>query len=241
MATTPPPLHDEDDESTNDNKQTPDAGGFTPQMNVDHSAASSVKEFKHKITEKLHDENVVLWRQQVEPVIKAHRLHHYVVSPIIPPRFLSIDDATTNNENPQYQLWDAQDQMLLSWLQTSLSTAIQARVVGCTHAYELWDKIHAYFQKLGRTKIRQLRNELRTTRLENSTVKEYLAKIKTLVDSLAAVGSPVTAKDHLDSILDGLPQDYDQIISIVESRFDDEFTVEEAESLLLAQEVRLQK
>lgn len=109
--------------------------------------------------------------------------------------------------------------MLLSWLQTYLSVAIQARVVGSNHTFELWEKIHAYFQKLGRTKIRQLRIELRTTQLANQTVKEYLAKIKTLVDLLAAVGDLVFSRDHLDAILDGLPHEYDPIIPIVESRF----------------------
>lgn len=209
--------------------------------NSENSATSEIKEFRHKITEKLHDENFVLWCQQVEPVIKAHHLHRFVASPTIPPRFLTNEDIASNNENPDFLDWEAQDQMLLSWLQTTLSTAIQARVVGCTHSFELWDKIYAYFQKLGRTKIRQLRNELRSTQLENTTVKEYLAKIKSLVDALAAVGSPVSAKDHLDAILDALPQEYDQIISIVESRFDDDVTVEEAESLLLviAQAVKL--
>lgn len=131
--------------------------------------------------------------------------------------------------------------MLLSWLQTSLSTGIQARVVGSTHTFELWENIFAYFQKLGRTKVRQLHTELRTTTLENLTVKEYLAKIKSLVDSLSSVGDPVSSRDHLDAILDGLPQTYDSIISIIESRFDDDVSVEEAEALLLGQEIRLQR
>lgn len=227
-----PPPHG--DGSTNSTlRNTAPSGGS--------SSANEVKEFRHKITEKLHDENFVLWKQQIEPVIKAHRLHHFLVSPRIPPRFLTKDDRVLDHENPAYQVWEAQDQMLLSWLQTLLSTAIEARAVGSNYTFELWEKIHSYFQKLGRTKIRQLRTDLRTTRLTSGTMKEYLAKIKSLVDSLASVGDPVLSHDHLDAILDGLPQEYDPIISIIESRFDDEATVAEAEALLLGQEVRLQR
>lgn len=53
--------------------------------------------------------------------------------------------------------------------------------------------------------------ELRTTRLKNHNMKEYLAKIKAPVDSLASIGDPVSSRDHLDAILDGLPQEYDPI------------------------------
>lgn len=69
-------------------------------------------------------------------------------------------------------------------------------------------------------------------------VKEYLVKIKSLIDWLAYVGDHVSARDHLDAILDGLPQAYDPIISIIERK--DDVTVEEAEALLIRQEIRLQ-
>lgn len=126
--------------------------------------------------------------------------------------------------------------MLLPWLQSSLTSAIQPCVVGCIHTFELWGKIIVSFQKS------QLHIELRTIKLEGHTVKEYLAhlaQIKTLIDSLASVGYPVLPQDHLDTILEGLPQD-DSIISIVESKFDDSISIREAETSILAQEVHLQ-
>lgn len=168
-------------------------------------------------------------RQQVEPVIKARRLYHFLFCPQIPPQFLSDHDRVQNRKNPEYQTWEAQDLMLLSWLQTSLTSAIQPCVVGCIHTFELWGKIFVSFQKS------QLHIELRTTKLEGHTVKEYLAKIKTLTDSLASVGYPVLLQDHLDTILEGLPQEDDSIISIVESKFDDSISIGEAETSILAQ------
>ncbi|KAL5163154.1 hypothetical protein HKD37_07G020107 [Glycine soja] len=36
---------------------------------------------------KLTNSNYLLWCQQVEPVLKGHCLHHFLVNPTIPPRF----------------------------------------------------------------------------------------------------------------------------------------------------------
>jgi len=46
--------------------------------------ASALKSFVHSISQKWHGKNYLLWLQQVEPVIKSHLLHHYLVNPIIP-------------------------------------------------------------------------------------------------------------------------------------------------------------
>lgn len=75
--------------------------------------------------------------------------------------------------------------MLLSWLQSTLSSEILARVVGSSHAYELRNKLVTYFHKQMRAKARQLRVELRSTSLDNRTVQEHLLRIRNLIDNLA--------------------------------------------------------
>lgn len=202
--------------------------------------ASAPVTFSHSISEKLDDKNFLLWRQQVEPVIKAHKLYHYVVCPTIPPRFLTDTDRDSGTVNSAYTAWEQQDQMLLSWLQSTLSSSILARVLGSVHSYEVWEKIHSYFQHQTRAKARQLRTELRHLSLEDKPVDEFLAKVKSLVDSLAYVGDPVSPKEHLDVILEGLAQDYDSVINVIEKEFVP-MPIEQAEALILAQELRLKK
>jgi hypothetical protein len=126
--------------------------------------------FSLKISEKLTEKNYHMWRQQVEPYINAHYLDDFLVSPAIPPRFLTADDHLTGNLNPAYRKWRQKDQMLMSWLQTTLSSEILARVLGSNHTYELWSKIQSYFQKQMRAKARQLRVELRSTKLEDRSI-----------------------------------------------------------------------
>lgn len=202
--------------------------------------ASAPVTFSHTLSEKLDDKNFLLWRQQVEPVIKAHRLHHYVVCPTIPPRFLTEADRDSGNVNSAYTAWEQQDQMLLSWLQSSLSSSILARVLGSVHSYEVWEKIHSYFQHQTRAKARQLRTELRHLSLDDMSVEDFLAKVKSIVDSLASVRDPVSPKEHLDVILEGLTQEYDSVINVIEREFIP-MPIEQAEALILAQELRLKK
>ena len=65
-------------------------------------------------------------------------------------------------------------------------------------------------------------------------------KIKVCVDSLASVGVSLSTKDHVESILDGLPSDYESFVTSVTLRNDD-FPIEEIEYLLMVHEFRVEK
>ncbi|PNX93215.1 retrovirus-related Pol polyprotein from transposon TNT 1-94, partial [Trifolium pratense] len=172
----------------------------------DNSSNQMNLTFSLKISEKLNEKNFHMWRQQVEPFINAHNLDDFLVSPVIPPRFLTADDHITATLNPEYRKWRQKDQMLMSWIQTTLSSEILARVLGSTHTFELWNKILSYFQKQMRAKARQL----------------------------------LPLNHHLDIIFEGLPSDFNSVISVIESNFDS-MDMDEAEALLLAHETRLEK
>ncbi|KAL6321385.1 hypothetical protein AAG906_016440 [Vitis piasezkii] len=71
-------------------------------------------------------------------------------------------------------------------------------------------------------------------------MNEYLLKIRGFVDLLALVGVNLSVKDHIDVIIDGLPSEYDTFFLTINSRTED-YLIEEIESLLLAQEARIEK
>ncbi|KAI5440145.1 hypothetical protein KIW84_025479 [Lathyrus oleraceus] len=86
--------------------------------------------FSLKIAHKLDENNFHLWRQQVEPYINAHNLTEFVVCIRILPQFL--DDAAHDSGTiiPKYSIWLQKDQMMFSWLQSTLSSEILSRVLG---------------------------------------------------------------------------------------------------------------
>lgn len=60
------------------------------------------------------------------------------------------------------------------------------------------------------------------------------------MNTLFSIGDPVSDQEQLDVVLEGLPEEYDPLINLVNSRFEP-FDLDKPESLLLAQEVRLEK
>jgi len=76
--------------------------------------------------------------------------------------------------------------------------------------------------------------------LEDKSMREFLLRIKAISDSLAFVRSPISLQEHIDAILEGLPQDYHSVISIIESKFQP-LPIEKVEALLLPHEAQLLK
>lgn len=71
-------------------------------------------------------------------------------------------------------------------------------------------------------------------------MEEYLVRIKALVDSLALVGDHVPDQQHIDVKLEGLPQDFTFVISMIKSKFDS-MQLKEVKALLLAHKMRFNK
>ena len=67
----------------------------------------------------------------------------------------------------------------------------------------------------------------------------YLFEIKKCVDELIVVGAPICTKEHIKSILDGLPFDYSLIVTSIISRLDP-YSIKEMEALLLVVEARVE-
>ncbi|CAI8608272.1 unnamed protein product [Vicia faba] len=106
--------------------------------------------------------------------------------------------------NLAYFVWLQKDQLLLSWLQSTLLSEILSRVLGCSHSHQLWDRLFSYFHKQTHAKARQLQVELCALTLDTQSVQDYLLKIRTIMDSLASIGDLVPSTHHIDVILEGL-------------------------------------
>jgi len=150
----------------------------------DRSTTPSPVLFSYTISEKLSNTIFLIWKQQIEPIIKAHRLHRFVVNPNIPPEYTSLSNCDQGKENPDYTLWETQDQLLLSWLQSSLLASFLLRVLGCKHSFQIWEKIHSHFHTQTKAKARQLHPKLRNMKKRDRSIIEFLLRLQTIVHSL---------------------------------------------------------
>ena len=84
-----------------------------------------------------------------------------------------------------------------------MNASFANRMVGCKTTHEIWHRIEVYFVSQTKAKVKQLKTQLKAIKKQGPS-SEYLLKIKKVVDSLAAVGSPISDEEHIEIILDGL-------------------------------------
>lgn len=196
--------------------------------------------FKHVLSVKLDNENHLLWKQQVLAAVRGHNLTQFLESSNQPVKFVSDQDESAKAVTQEFLEWEQQDQLLVSWLLSSMTEGILTRMVGAESAHQIWSKLNLYFAAQNRAKVSQFKLILQNTKKGSLTINEYLLKVKNVIDKLASVGHQLTDTDHIEAIFNGLPEEYDTFVISVSSRAEI-YSVEEIESLLLAQEARIEK
>ena len=195
--------------------------------------------FSSAISCMLTDDNFLTWMQLAESTIKGHRLKQHIVGDhVIPSRFLTKEDEATDFVNPAYENSEQQDNLLKSWLLELMDNQFRVSIVGCVWSHEIWAILKTYFSSQTKARIKQLRIQLRNTKKQGS-ISEYLVQIKQIVETLGAISSPLTDKEHIYAIFYGLPEEYDGLITSCLTR-SESFTVPQIEASLMHQEERFE-
>ncbi|KAG5596576.1 hypothetical protein H5410_037808 [Solanum commersonii] len=112
------------------------------------------------------------------------------------------------------------------------------------HHYRTWLRVdqsvyvHGYASQ---AKSVELKCQLTTMRKADSmTIDKYLREAKNIIDSLAAINSPVPIQDFVDHVLLGLGREYDTLVGII-THFPGQLSVEELRTKLLLHEQCLQR
>uniref|UniRef100_A0A803Q5I3 GAG-pre-integrase domain-containing protein n=1 Tax=Cannabis sativa TaxID=3483 RepID=A0A803Q5I3_CANSA len=195
--------------------------------------------FTHSLSIKLDEHNYLPWRHQVLASIKGSRLQKYLDSDKAPPKYLSATDERNHTVNPEFEDWEQQDNLLVSWLLSSMSEKTTNKMIGCDTTAEIWLALNEYYTALNAANIGLYKTQLRNTKMTGS-LNDYLLKIKGIVDLLATIGHKQTSQDHIEAIFNGLPAEYDVFVTSVTTR-KDVYTVAEIEALLMAQSARIDK
>ncbi|MCI02605.1 retrovirus-related Pol polyprotein from transposon TNT 1-94, partial [Trifolium medium] len=206
------------------------------------SSKNILKAFAQHITIKLDESNFLSWKQQVEGIIRTHKLHRHLVNPQIPSKYLSVADNEVDRENPTYAEWEQRDSLLFTWLLTTLSDSVLPRVVRCVQAHEVWSAIDVFYRTQIIAKSRELRSELKSITKGERTITAYLARIQQIVNTLESIGDPISVRDHMETILEGLSEDYNALSAVIQYRDSDgPCPVLVAEAMLLTHKSRLER
>ncbi|KAG8479763.1 hypothetical protein CXB51_029589 [Gossypium anomalum] len=172
---------------------------------------SNVQYFSKHDTVKLGEQNYLLWKHQILLILEGYELEGYVLGTFsIPSPFISGHDGQPVN-NPAFLLYKKQDKFLASWLLSTVTDEILVHLTIAKTSLEVWTIIERRFGVKSNVKISSMRHALYSVKKANLTVKEYLAKVKTLCDNLIAAGSPISEQEQVSIILAGLSMEYESI------------------------------
>ncbi|RVW62840.1 Retrovirus-related Pol polyprotein from transposon RE2 [Vitis vinifera] len=154
----------------------------------------------HALPIKLDRNNYILWKTQMENVVYANGFEEYIdgTKPCPP------QELHTGELNPDFVQWRSFDRMVLSWLYSTLTPDIMGQIVGFQTSHDAWMALHKIFSASSKARILQLRLEFQTAKKGADPMLEYILKIKTISDNLAAIGEPVKETDHILQLLGGL-------------------------------------
>ncbi|GMI95023.1 hypothetical protein HRI_003171600 [Hibiscus trionum] len=191
-----------------------------------------------RISIQLDDTNYLLWKQQVTLLIRRQGLEGYIDGSISPPTKLVARDNGDRVPNPAYRRFLKQDSSLASWLLSIVSSNVLPQLVGAESSATIWSTISSLYSQLATTRIMHLHCRLRSIKKATLSMRTYTMQIKEICDLLASCGSPVSTVEHIATILNGLPSEYDTFVAVI-SASKDPYYVDAAVSVLIDDESRI--
>ena len=164
------------------------------------SKQKSPTNLNFKLPIKLDRNNYNFWKLQVLAAVRAFDLEDFVLNPSkCPPRFvqtrLDKSEEIVQLLNEEHLIWKKTDKLLVCWLFLTLSESIFGQVTHCTIAYGIWKTLENLFAQQSKARALQLRHEIQNTKKGNLTISEYVLKMKTISESLAAAGQALSEEE----------------------------------------------
>jgi hypothetical protein len=174
------------------------------------------------ITEKLSKSNHAMWKAQILAVVRALHLEGHLTS-ASPAPAAEVDgkDSTGKDAkvpNPLYEEWFARDQQVLILVLGSLARDVLAQVAAQDTTTNLWSAIEEMYSSQNRAKAVNTQLALATAQKGNQSIADYVDKMRTLGDEMAAAGRKLEQEELVEYILTGLGIDFNPIISALLTR-----------------------
>lgn len=138
------------------------------------------------------------------------------------------------SRDPAYFHWYQQDQLLLTWLQCSLSETILNQTVSCTTSARLWQLLQQSFSASSHARLIKLCCSLQNTTKGSSSCLKLCQRMRAIADELAFIGSPVSDDDLVIQILNGHGADFNSVVAAANAK--DHLGFAELQSMLLSHE-----
>ncbi|XP_072056346.1 uncharacterized protein [Arachis hypogaea] len=121
-----------------------------------------------------------------------------------------------------------------------MDESFKNKMIGYVSASDIWNRIEDYFSKSIRYRVKQLKTHLKLTKKQGLPAVDYVSRIKRIDDSLASLNFPLTIDEHIDALLEGLNEDYQNLITTVSIK-SELYSLQEVEMSILSYDDMLEK
>lgn len=113
-----------------------------------------------------------------------------------------------------------QDQLILSWLLTSVSLTILPQVAALTTSFEVWECLNEMHTLASEMRLLHFCLEASINQESNQSMIEYLKNVSIAKDLLAVVGEKLKESQLILITLSGLGPKYSPFVTSITTRFD---------------------
>ncbi|KAK0571460.1 hypothetical protein LWI29_016333 [Acer saccharum] len=148
----------------------------------------------------------VLWLAQFLPVLRSQNLISFVDGTKPCPAKFKVDSfgKDTTEIDPVYSEWQQKDQLILSWINASLTPSVLSTVALLSTSHAVWKSLEKRYASQSKTRILQLKNQLHNTKRGDLSIYNFIDKITNIADNLALVGKPVDDDDLITIIMNNV-------------------------------------
>jgi len=171
------------------------------------------------ISIKLASNNYLLWKAQVILVLLGYGLLGYVKDEVLCPESTIIGENVELQTNPVVAMWLRTDQLILRWINSSLSDGPLSQVINSESSHDAWQVLETLYGTHIRDRIQQIKGKLQSLTKGTSSLEDYLHKAKALaLSSLCGAGKPMDDDEFIIFILRGLGSEFDPIVAALNAR-----------------------
>jgi hypothetical protein len=128
-----------------------------------------------------------------------------------PPQFL-VDVSGKQIPNPEFTIWQRNDQTILSWINITLSRNVMFTIYGLDTSRQVWLALANQFSNQSKTRIANLKKQLQSLNHGFKNCTDYIQSAKECSDQLAAVGKPIPDEELITYLINGMSPLYNNFI-----------------------------
>jgi hypothetical protein len=111
---------------------------------------------------------------------------------------------------------DEKDSLLLAELMLNVAPHFLATIRAAGTGLAAWNALHKLFASRSEARLLQLRRKLNSLKKsQGESVTRFMSRAIELRDELVQVGYNVSDKEVIHTVLSGLPDDYDTIVTVL--------------------------